>query len=264
MSFIEIEYREKHKPFAMTALQSHDYYEIYCLAEGDRQVFFESRMFTLTGGSICVIPPFRMHKMEGGPYRRINLYISPDLLDSSEGDFLSECSEMVAFSLTEEREKLFFSLIEAAAEECAADGHKGKKYLVEIMRTLLFLLRTSSLVPIPDATVVRTEKNDKSQVLQIIDYINCHLEQSISLDLLSEKFFVSKNTLCKRFRREMKCSVAEYISGARLSLAKNLLVTTTLPMDKIAERCGYSSANYFSLIFKKNVGISPLNYRKKK
>jgi transcriptional regulator GlxA family with amidase domain len=52
--------------------------------------------------------------------------------------------------------------------------------------------------------------------------------------------------------------------GARQARAKNLLVTTDLSMDEIAERCGYSSANYFSLIFKKNVGLSPLNYRKKK
>ena len=137
MSFIEIEYREKKKPFAMTALQSHDYYEIYCLLEGDRQVFFENCMFTLSKGAICVIPPFRMHKMEGGPYKRINLYISPDMLDSHENDFLRECSERVAFVLDEERERLFFSLLESFAPEGAIEANSNEKNLLSLARVMI-------------------------------------------------------------------------------------------------------------------------------
>ncbi|MBO5314802.1 MAG: helix-turn-helix domain-containing protein [Clostridia bacterium] len=264
MSFIEIEYREKQKPFAMTALQSHDYYEIYCLMEGDRQVFFENCMFTLSKGAICVIPPFRMHKMEGGPYKRINLYISPDLLDTYENAFLKECSERVAFVLDEKEERLFFSLIESFAKELGSETNSNDKYLLSLTRVLICILKKSKLVSIPTVTVEQTKKDDNGLILQIIDYINAHLEQNICLDDISERFFISKNTLCKKFRSIMRCSVVEYILGARQARAKNLLVTTDLSMDEIAERCGYSSANYFSLIFKKNVGISPLNYRKKK
>lgn len=264
MSFIEIEYREKKKPFAMTALQSHDYYEIYCLMEGNRQVFFENCMFTLQKGAVCVIPPFRMHKMEGGPYKRINLYISPDLLDQYENDFLKECSERVAFVLDEKDERLFFSLLESFAKEGNIESNSNDKNLISLTRVLICLLKKTQFVSIPTVTVEQTKKDDNGLILQIIDYINAHLEQNISLNDISERFFISKNTLCKKFRAVMRCSVVEYILGARQARAKNLLVTTDLSMERIAERCGYSSANYFSLIFKKNVGISPLNYRKKK
>lgn len=263
MSFIEIEYRERKKPFAMTALQAHDYYEIYCLVEGDRQVFFENCMFTLPGGSVCVIPPFKMHKMEGGPYKRINLYVSPDLLHSDENAFLNECSECVAFTLEKEKRELFFSLAGGFGNGEIAPL-SGDKTLVALTRVLISILRSSELISIPTVTVEQSSKNDNSLILQIIDYINANFERNISLDELSERFFISKNSLCKKFRTVMRCSVSEYITGVRHAKAKELLSGTDMSMDEIAERCGYSSANYFSLIFKKKVGISPLNYRKKK
>jgi two-component system response regulator YesN len=56
----------------------------------------------------------------------------------------------------------------------------------------------------------------------------------------------------------------DYCTHARLNEAKHLLLTTRKSLDEIAERCGYASANYFSLIFKRKIGLSPLNYRKKK
>lgn len=263
MSFVEIEYRERKKPFAMTALQAHDYYEIYCLIEGERQVFFENCMFTLTGGSICVIPPFKMHKMEGGPYKRVNLYVSPDLLDAGENSFLLQCAERVAFGLEKERAELFFSIVDGLIKT-ENEAVRGDKNVTALTRVLLCILRSSELISIPTVTVEKATEKDNRLILQIIDYINAHLEQNICLDDLSSRFFISKNSLCKKFRSVMRCSVAEYIMGARQARAKNLLVTTDLPMEEIAERCGYSSANYFSLIFKKNVGLSPLNYRKKK
>ena len=128
----------------------------------------------------------------------------------------------------------------------------------------MFALLIPSHISIEIRSVEQATEKDNRLILQIIDYINAHLEQNICLDDLSARFFISKNSLCKKFRSVMRCSVAEYIMGARQTRAKNLLVTTDLSMDEIAERCGYSSANYVSLIFKKNVGLSPVNYRKKK
>ena len=54
----------------------------------------------------------------------------------------------------------------------------------------------------------------------------------------------------------------EYVSRMRLSKAKSLLKDTNKSIEDIALDCGFSSANYFGLIFKKEVGLSPLNYKK--
>ena len=79
MSFIEIEYRETNKEWNMADLQAHNFYEIYYLLKGERDIFIEDKIFTLHENSIVIIPPFYMHKTEGGPYQRINVYLSEDL-----------------------------------------------------------------------------------------------------------------------------------------------------------------------------------------
>jgi AraC-like DNA-binding protein len=54
----------------------------------------------------------------------------------------------------------------------------------------------------------------------------------------------------------------EYILQLRLNKAKSLLQEGKKSIEEIANLCGFSSANYFGLIFKKAVGLSPLNYKK--
>jgi transcriptional regulator GlxA family with amidase domain len=54
----------------------------------------------------------------------------------------------------------------------------------------------------------------------------------------------------------------EYRLFTRISRAKELLSSSKMSIESIAAECGFSSANYFSLIFKKEVGISPRSYRK--
>ena len=75
--------------------------------------------------------------------------------------------------------------------------------------------------------------------------------------------YVTALVTCKRFSEVMRCSVIEYASAVRLNEARYLLSTTCKSIEEIAELCGYSSANYFSLIFKSKMGIVPSNYRKK-
>ena len=60
----------------------------------------------------------------------------------------------------------------------------------------------------------------------------------------------------------MKCSVMKYVLELRLNKAKLLLRDTDKSIEQISVECGFSSANYFGLTFKKSIGLSPLNFRK--
>ena len=60
----------------------------------------------------------------------------------------------------------------------------------------------------------------------------------------------------------MNCSIMDYVSRLRLAKAKSLLRDENMSVEDVSIECGYSSANYFGLIFKKEVGVSPLNYKK--
>lgn len=263
MDFIEIEYREITTDYAMTDLQSHDYYELYFLLDGTRDVFFEDKLFILPKNSICVFPPFCMHKTEGGPYKRVNVYISRDLLNPNEEAFLNGFTSSVAFQIEDENRETFFSLLKQAATIKDTTPFK-KSYVLAFTKTILYMLQSYRLTPVShSATLVQPKRNDPF-ILKIVSYINEHYAENLTLESIGKLFFISKNTLCKRFHAVMNCSVMEYCLHVRLNEAKHLLSTTNKSLDAIAEQCGYASANYFSLIFKRKIGLSPLNYRKKK
>ena len=263
MSFVEIEYRESAKSMTMPSLQSHDYYEIYCLTEGVRDIFIENRVYTLEAPAIFVIPPFVMHKSAGGADKRINLYISKSSLDQSEEKFLDECAKKSPFLPLGDRSELFFSLLNTAAAGGDAQSSE-RKYAASISKVLIYLLRSCKISNVEYKFKERGSSASDDFVMRVVEYINCNYRENITLKLLSEEFFVSKNTLCKRFSDVMGCSVMEYTQDLRLNHAKTLLLNTNLPIEKISARCGYSSLNYFSLIFSRKVGLSPLGYRKKK
>ena len=264
MSFIEIEYRQTKQEWNMADLQAHDFYEIYYLLKGERNMFIEDKILTLRENSIVIIPPFHMHKTEGGPYKRFNVYISADLLDEREKKFLNSCSSFLSFELENSQRNTLLSLFRPFLSEEEDQELLKKKYSLSFAKTYLYLLQSSVLNPISHAQPFSQSTNSKGVILDIVAYINTHYQEEITLDRIKNKFFISKNTLCKNFQQIMNCSVMEYCSEVRLNQAKHLLSTTAKSMEEIAEACGYSSANYFSLFFKSKTGLSPSNYRKKK
>ena len=263
MPFIEIEYRETNKEWTMADLQAHNFYEIYYLLKGERHIFIEDKIFTLHENSIVIIPPFYMHKTEGGPYQRINVYLSEDLLEGNERKFLSNCSYVLSFELEPAKRDIILSLFHPFLGQTDEGDILKKKYSLSFAKTFLYILQSSTLTPLTYSPSISKNKSNKAFILDIVAYINTHFQEKLSLDTLKKQFFVSKNTLCKNFQQVMHCSVMEYCSAVRLNEAKQLLLTTDKSIEDISDLCGYSSANYFSLFFKSKTGLAPSNYRKK-
>ena len=142
MSFIEIEYRETNKEWNMADLQAHNFYEIYYLLKGERDIFIEDKIFTLHENSIVIIPPFYMHKTEGGPYQRINVYLSEDLLEGNERKFLSACSSILSFELEPAKRDIVLSLFHPFIGEEDKDNILKKKYSSHIHKLTFQLVVT--------------------------------------------------------------------------------------------------------------------------
>ena len=86
--------------------------------------------------------------------------------------------------------------------------------------------------------------------------------ETLSLESLATRFAVNKNYLSNRFHKEVGMTLTDYINQTRIHRAVRLLEKTPLPLQEIAEQCGFTDANYFTRIFKKVNGISPNEYRK--
>lgn len=98
---------------------------------------------------------------------------------------------------------------------------------------------------------------------KIVDYINKNLASDLCLNDLCRRFHISKNTLYERFREQYNCTVNSYIMDRRLELAKQCLVKNDDPIYIIAEQTGFGTGSYFCRLFKKKVGIAPIEFRKK-
>lgn len=72
---------------------------------------------------------------------------------------------------------------------------------------------------------------------------------------------ISPGYLSRIFKKETGLSLSDYIIQKRISVAKQLLVKTNLPITTIAERIGLSYASYFKKLFKEKVNMTPQEYR---
>ena len=105
-------------------------------------------------------------------------------------------------------------------------------------------------------------KNEVSGcVAKAIQYINNNIAYNITLSQLSKTVFVTKNHLCKQFKKETGLTVSEYIKLRRISIAKKKLQFSDMSVSEISLACGFSNFSYFSKLFKKHENTSPTSYR---
>lgn len=107
-------------------------------------------------------------------------------------------------------------------------------------------------------------QRERSIIYEIVDYIEQHYQEDISLQHIAEQFYLSREYISRRFKQEMKENISDYITRLRIEKAKLLLHNPQLKINEIAELVGYRDEKYFSKVFKKIVGRSPNQYRKSK
>lgn len=108
-----------------------------------------------------------------------------------------------------------------------------------------------------------TAQSSNSIVQNVKEFIEKKYMDDISLSDLADAFYLSKEHLSRLFKKETGQNLFSYIMDLKLGEAKRLLTETDRTLDDIAFSLGFSNGNYFSKVFKKNVGVSPSSYRSK-
>lgn len=128
---------------------------------------------------------------------------------------------------------------------------------VSAMKQLVHLVACS-------CTVGEEEAQDQpARVKRIVHYINEHLGSELKRDDIAEKMNLSPDYMTRIFKAEMGVSLKEYIIQQKMKHAQVMLRTTTLPINFIAAKVGYSNFSHFSFTYKKALGITPQQERKK-
>lgn len=119
-----------------------------------------------------------------------------------------------------------------------------------------------SLLDLCDSICSQKNRNSDTKFIeQFIAYIHNNYTKDISLNSISEYFGKSEGYLSMLFRKETGKSFIEYLTALRIEKAKELLAGTNLKIYEISKNVGYPNPKHFFIVFKKFMGISPLQYR---
>lgn len=244
----------------------HDCYEIYFSISGGKQFLIDNRFYTIQPGDIFFINHYESHhliQIDQEIHERIVLSIHPDYLKqlSSVSTDLNSCFSLREkgfqhkLSLNPEEQKRFQYYIHKI---CSYNGFGAdlmeRATFVEMMVFLNRVFNKNQTSEIPEETI-----SSHQQVADILSYINQNIKQTLTIEELSEQFFLSPSYLCRIFKSATGTTINKYITAKRITIAKSLL-SEGYSVNEACEECGFNDYSNFLKAFTKAVGISPKKY----
>jgi len=253
-------------PEEMPFQHFHSHYELYYLLEGQRKYFINNKVYEIKAGAIIFIAPGNIHRTSWigeCAHERTLLEIDEtryrSLLDRLQGISLEALEEQNALVLqleSSDRARAEWLLTDLFNEAEAKRTAYSEYVLLRLEELLLLLLRMQSGLNIP---AVDSEKHRK--IYEIAGYISKSYSEIKSLNQLCGRYYMSKSHLCHIFKEVTGMTVQEYITVTRIKNARQLLAETKQPVTAVACAVGYSGITHFERMFKKHMGMTPLQYR---
>ncbi|MFY0191155.1 helix-turn-helix transcriptional regulator [Raoultella planticola] len=110
---------------------------------------------------------------------------------------------------------------------------------------------------------MNADKMPYSLLDEIKSHIDSHYHMDISRESVADAFNISPGYLSRLFSRESDMKFNEYLKLARISRSKTLLINTTMKINEVSEKCGFTDTNYFCKVFRDINDCTPLEYRRK-
>jgi transcriptional regulator GlxA family with amidase domain len=100
-----------------------------------------------------------------------------------------------------------------------------------------------------------------SEIERATRYLRQHSGEQLAISRVCRVLAVSERTLARKFKASLGMSPLSYLQSQRIARARQLLETSTLPLDRIVEQCGYEDISSFRKLFARQVGMTPREYR---
>lgn len=249
-------------------LHHHDFYELYFLMSGDVTYIIESRIYHVMPGDMLLISPRELHQLcirpEMSSYERYVLWVDPQALQrlSADGCDLAQCFDPTRpgysnlLRLKPEDRSHIQALMKSLHRESNTENF-GSSLLRESLLVQL-MVSINRLVNQKGGQPEETPKSNLA-VTKVIDYVNLHYSEPLSLDMLAERFYVSKYHLSHEFNRQVGISIYRYIQKKRLLIARQLLAQGKKP-NEVYSMCGFGDYAGFYRAFKAEYGAAPRDY----
>lgn len=243
----------------------HHSYEIIFVQEGTIDVQINHSCYTATKGDLIFISYLEEHAITSlsdsyhryfvtlSPAQLDKLAISPKILSIFKNRPLGFCH---VFSV-EDHFTFMENSFNILLNEYLHTDEFSQNLIISTLNTLLIHLFRNFPKQFP-----LYEKEFKTEIYAVQDYIEKHFQQDIKISNLAQMFYINTYYLTHLFKDMTGYSPKQYLVLCRLVYAKELLHTTTLSIHEVAYRCGFKDTNNFIRLFKDKYGITPLKYRR--
>lgn len=247
----------------------HTFYELCVMLCPDTQHILEGKPYSLQTFDIIGIPPNLLHMThypEGDPCKRLIVRFSLPGQVNGLGDEYQQLlqvfhQETPIFRFAPEvQQKLFRRLNDIFLLAQKKDPMRDLMIHVKFVEflTLLYLNQSSNLYA-NETAMTATEK----KMYAIASYIHAHYAEELSLEMLAQKFFISSYYLSHQFKDVTGFTLTDYIQMTKVRNVQAMLLNTQSPITEVAMTCGFNSFSQFNRVFRKHIGLSPSEYRKR-
>ncbi|MFW2491625.1 AraC family transcriptional regulator [Clostridium chromiireducens] len=247
-------------------LHNHDFYEFYLYLSGDVKYLIEGKSYNLKSGDIILINTKELHQAiinsMNVPYERIVLWINKSFLyelSSLETD-LTQCFEneekksviRADFQIQQNIRAQLSKLLDLENYKGSGKDLLYRAYIIEL------IIQLNNLV-LNDKSDLDIDIMKSSLIDGIVEYINNHLTEEITIDALSKEFFLSKFHLSREFKKYTGTTIHRYIVQKKLIEAKELILKQ-YPINSVYKQSGFGDYTNFFRAFKNEYGISPKQF----
>lgn len=253
----------------------HDFVKILIFISGKVTYLIEGKAYRLRPWDILLVGNEEIHKpiIEPGEiYERFIIWVNPAFIEKHNN---YDCNLMTCFKLAlQEKYNLIrpdmevinnirFILLQLE-NACKSEEFGNRILKNSILMQLIVHLNREYLNEANNRKGKSSGnvdvKYDKT-IEKILDYLNSNLDNDLSIDNLSSKFYISKYYLMHKFKKQTGYSLHQYILHKRLIKA-GALVKQGVPPTQVCTECGFGDYSNFVRAFKKMYGTSPKNYYK--
>lgn len=271
---ITLQYRDIGDPFSfhhtITPARSDDYcigpeahrqYEFLYLISGTLTYLIEGRSYVVTPGDMILIAPNDIHTLLIGgnaDYDRIVFHFDLELLIQAFRNLETEpihfnwnsSFPVIPAAICREYhlDELFLSIVENQEKS------RYESYHI-ISRTMDLVVSLDKMFSNRELTLLMPSSVDPL-IQRMIDFINDHVTQQVSLDDMAAQLYVSKSTLCHRFRAYMNMTINRYITVKKIYYAAEL-IQQGMSAVEAGQSVGYSNYTTFFYNYKQIIGTSP-------
>ncbi len=237
---------------------THQFSELFYVLNGEGIFYIEDDVVPVKADDLMIINPHVEHTektLPNNPMEYIVFGVEGLVFSFAEKDDTVRNYSHYSYSATTKHFIDFAQLMMKEFREKKAGFETVCHGLLQAL--LVYISREQNLSVISDSMYQITKECALAK-----RYIDANYAQNITLDLLADITHINKFYLAHTFTECIGQSPINYLTEKRLCASKELLAGSNLSIAQVASITGFSSQSYFSQIFRKEIGMTPLQYRK--